>query len=59
MAIELSVVARTRFHPELGAGRPEEVVAALADAAGVALAIAAMTRSRLLLADGLGGGRRR
>ena len=29
------VVARTRFHPELGAGRPEEVVAALAEAAGV------------------------
>jgi radical SAM-linked protein len=55
----LTVVARTRFHPELGAGRPEEVVAALAEAAGVPLAIAAMTRIRLVLADGLGAGRRR
>jgi hypothetical protein len=53
------VLARTRFHPELGAGRPEEVVAALAETAGVPLAIVAMTRSRLLLADGLGGARRR
>ena len=53
------VLARTRFHPELGAGRPEEVVAALAEAAGVPLAIMAMTRSRLLLADGIGGARRR
>ena len=55
----LVVLARTRFHPELGAGRPEEVVAALAEAAGVPLAIMAMTRSRLLLADGIGGARRR
>jgi hypothetical protein len=55
----LTIVARTRFHPELGAGRPEEVVAALADGAGVPLAIVAMTRSRLLLADGPGVGRRR
>jgi hypothetical protein len=47
----LTVVARTRFHPELGSGRPEEVVAALAEAASVPLAIAAMTRCRLLLAD--------
>ena len=53
------VLARTRFHPELGAGRPEEVVAALSEAAGVPLAMVAMTRSRLVLADGLGGGRRR
>jgi hypothetical protein len=53
------VLARTRFHPGLGAGRPEEAVAALADAAGVSLAIAAMTRSRLLLAGAADTGRRR
>jgi hypothetical protein len=45
--------ARTRFHPELGSGRPEEVVAALADAAGVALEIAFIERERLILADDL------
>ena len=43
--------ARTRFHPELGAGRPEEVVAALGEFAGVAFEIAALSRIRLLLAD--------
>jgi hypothetical protein len=53
------ILARTRFHPELGSGRPEEVVGALADASGVPLVIAAMTRSRLLLAEGPGGGRHR
>jgi hypothetical protein len=42
--------ARTRFHPELGAGRPDEVVAALAESAGVAIEIASLTRVRLLLA---------
>ena len=45
------VAARTRFHPELGTGRPEEVVAAIGDAAGVPVAIAATIRERLLLAD--------
>lgn len=45
---------RTRLHPELGAGRPEEVVAALADHLGVALAVESMVRTRLLLADDLG-----
>ena len=44
---------RTRIHPELGSGRPEEVVAALADAAGVALEIASIERERLVLADDL------
>ena len=29
------VTARTRFHPELGTGRPEEVVAALSDRLGL------------------------
>ena len=45
------VVARTRFHPELGTGRPEEVIAALGDAAGMPIGIAAIRRERLLLAD--------
>lgn len=44
------VRTRTRFHPELGAGRPEEVVAALGEAAGVAIEIVALARVRLLLA---------
>ena len=43
--------ARTRFHPEHGTGRPEEVVAALGESAGVAIEIAALSRIRLLLAD--------
>jgi hypothetical protein len=47
------VRARTRFHPELGSGRPGEVVAALADAAGVALEIASIERERVLLKDDL------
>jgi radical SAM-linked protein len=44
------VRARTRFHPELGTGRPEEVVAALGDALGVALVPARVIRERVLLA---------
>lgn len=50
---------RTRFHPELGAGRPEEVIAALGEAAGVTIEIVALSRERLLLADGLPAARRR
>ena len=42
---------RTRLHPELGAGRPEEVVAALAESLGVAIEIAALARVRLVLGD--------
>jgi len=49
----LVVVARTRFHPELGTGRPEEVVAALGDVLGVGLEIDAIVRDRLVLADDL------
>jgi radical SAM-linked protein len=45
------IEARTRFHPELGTGRPEEVVAALEAVAGVALPIDAIERERLLLAE--------
>jgi radical SAM-linked protein len=45
------VRARTRFHPELGTGRPDEVLAALADAAGKPLDAASIVRERLILAD--------
>jgi hypothetical protein len=45
--------ARTRFRPELGSGRPEEVVAALATSVGVALEIASIERERLVVADDL------
>lgn len=47
----LLVRARTRMHPELGTGRPEEVVAALADLLGRPLEIQAIVRERLVLAD--------
>jgi Uncharacterized protein conserved in bacteria (DUF2344) len=40
---------RTRFHPELGTGRPEEVVAAIAEVANMPIEIAALRRERLLL----------
>ena len=45
------VVARTRFHPELGTGRPEEVVAAMAEHAGLDLEVMSIVRERLLLLD--------
>ena len=45
---------RTRFDPVLGTGRPEEVVAAVAEAAGADLVIGAVVRERLILADDLG-----
>jgi radical SAM-linked protein len=45
--------ARTGFDSALGAGRPDEVVAAVADAAGLSLEIRSMTRMQLLLADQL------
>jgi hypothetical protein len=47
------VVTRTRFDPELGTGRPEEVVGALGDRLGETLEIAAIVRERLLLAEDL------
>lgn len=47
----IELVARTRFHPELGTGRPEEVVAALSEAAGLSVDIDSIVRARLLLAD--------
>lgn len=49
----VAVTARTRFHPELGTGRPEEVVAALVDATGHALEIVSIVRERLVLAEDL------
>ncbi len=43
--------ARTVIHPSFGSGRPEEVVAALADVLGAPLEVASVTRERLVLAD--------
>ena len=42
---------RTRIHPSLGSGRPEEVVAALADALAQPVRATSTVRVRLLLAD--------
>ena len=52
-AEELVVRLRTRIHPELGSGRPEEVLAALSDELGVVLEAAETVRERLVLADEL------
>jgi len=41
---------RTRFHPERGAGRPEEVVAAIAERLGRPLEATATVRERIVLA---------
>ncbi|HLO36623.1 MAG TPA: hypothetical protein VK194_11090, partial [Candidatus Deferrimicrobium sp.] len=49
----VAIRLRTRIHPELGVGRPEEVVAALADAVGSPLEMLATARERLVLADDL------
>jgi radical SAM-linked protein len=49
----LSLHLRTRIHPELGTGRPDEVVGALAAEVGAAIAIERIVRRRLLLADEL------
>ena len=46
-----TITARTRFHPELGTGRPEEVLAALADRAGTALTARSIVRERVVLAE--------
>jgi radical SAM-linked protein len=45
--------ARTRLDPVLGTGRPEEVVAALAENAGIPLTAATMVRERLILVSEL------
>ncbi len=39
----------TRIHPELGSGRPDEVLAALGEATGEALDVTSIVRERLLL----------
>jgi radical SAM-linked protein len=44
---------RTRIHPELGSGRPEEVLAALGDELGIPIEAAETVRERLVLADEL------
>ena len=41
---------RTRFDPERGVGRPEEVIAALADLVGTPLEVTATVRERVVLA---------
>ncbi len=48
-----TIGTRTRFHPELGTGRPEEVIAALADRADVALPVRSIVRERVVLAEDL------
>jgi hypothetical protein len=45
------VRVRTRIHPELGTGRPEEVIAALGDQLGRPVEVEAIVRERLILAD--------
>jgi radical SAM-linked protein len=47
----LTISVRTRIHPELGTGRPEEVVGALGDALGIPLEITDIVRERLILAE--------
>lgn len=47
----LVIRARTRFHPALGTGRPEEVVSALADHIGQPLTTRSIVRERLILID--------
>jgi uncharacterized protein DUF2344 len=50
------VRVRTRIHPELGSGRPEEVIAALAEALGAPLEATETIRERLVLSDDLESG---
>ena len=47
-AVQLRI--RTRFDPERGVGRPEEVLAALSELSGMSLTAQSTTRERLLLA---------
>jgi hypothetical protein len=42
---------RGRIHPELGTGRPEEVIAALGDHIGHLLEVRGIVRERLIMAD--------
>ena len=45
---------RVRIHPELGTGRPEEVVAAIGDRVGRALDVDAIVRERVILSGEAG-----
>ena len=54
-ATRTTLRVRTRFHPERGAGRPDEVLAAVAEAAGTELRAAEIVRERILLAEDLTG----
>jgi hypothetical protein len=47
----LALRIRTRFDPILGAGRPEEVIAAIGEVVGLDLEVVASLRERLVLAD--------
>jgi hypothetical protein len=47
----LIVRIRTRYRPDLGSGRPEEVVAALAEVGGAPLLIRRTVRERLVLGE--------
>jgi len=49
----ITILTRTRFHPELGTGRPDEVVAALGDRLGVPLEASSIVRDRLVLVEDL------
>jgi len=46
-----TILARTRFHPERGAGRPDEVLAALGDLVGCRLVAGTTIRERVILAE--------
>ena len=50
------VNTRTRFDPELGTGRPEEVIGALGDRVGTPLEVRSITRERVLLDEDLAAG---
>jgi len=51
----VTIRIRTRMHPELGTGRPEEVVAALCDELGLELVVRSIVRERLMLSGDAGG----
>jgi hypothetical protein len=48
-----TIQARTRFHPERGAGRPDEVLGALSDLVGCRLVAGTTVRVRVILAEEL------
>jgi radical SAM-linked protein len=50
------ITMRTLFHPELGTGRPEEVVAALGERLGIGVAARSIVRERVILTEELNGG---